>query len=94
MSINTDLANVSFNKNPLEVISSLGGFSGSLFLYYLSLRESADHITIRNSVVAIAVGCDERTVQRWTAKFHQMGILIKSERHGRTGNVYEFPSPY
>lgn len=81
-----------FINNPLEVINGLKGFGSSLFFYYFSFRDS-DFITIRNSVVAAKVGCDIRTVKRWTKKFHQMGILTKSQRHYYAVNDYEFHMP-
>ncbi len=48
---------------------------------FLYARRNLSFLQLKNSTIATAVGCDERTVQRWTSRMMRDGLLFKGQAH-------------
>lgn len=78
----------SYNKKTkADKVVKYRGVGRKIYDLLYSFR-NLDFIELKNTTIADKVGCDERTVQRWTARMVLDGLLIKERYHIRGVNRY------
>lgn len=84
---NHGISTKSLITDPGVLTKKRRGFGNAILDYILSYR-SKEVITLLNSTIAKAVGCDTRTVREWTTLFVKEGIMLKWQHVEYGANVY------
>lgn len=90
--LKSNFSNKSLLHSKIDAFDSLRGYGKDIFSYIYSFK-NASFIKLTNKTIAQRVGCDVRTVKRWTKRFVQEGILTKHQQDYFTPNTFLLSKP-